>query len=169
MRSLFLSLVSAALFFTIAGCGKDANLCEGMLSQTPPPTVGLVVLDQTDGKNFILKNALDADDIKVSDEKTGKTLQNWRIIVGPGDHPLYGALELPVFDRTEGDHTLNIQINGIGPILLSYSISKEKNNSTCQPYYYPVTALRVSNHAWEVFEHNGKPIPEIVVVRISKK
>lgn len=47
MRSLLLSLVLAALFFTIAGCGKDANSCEGMLSQTPPPTVGLVVLDQT--------------------------------------------------------------------------------------------------------------------------
>lgn len=168
MKCLFLNLVLSALFFTIAGCNKNPNPCEGMLSQAPPRTVGLVVLDETNGKNILL-NTPDADDIKVYDEESGKLLPNWRIIQAPDGHPLNGALELPLFDQTEGDHSFDIQINGIEPIILSYTISKGKNDNPCLPYLPPLTALKVLNHTWELFENEGKPVPNIVVIRISKK
>lgn len=149
------------------GCKTSpANPCDGLMNQSPPLRIGLVLFDKHTGDNLFQTNVLKEDDIKVTVLQTGNVVRNWRVINSPNS-PLNGVLEFAMFHETAGEYVYKIELKKRGTINLSYIITQEKTNDPCKMYSYPINNIKVLNHDFEQFKYEGKTSPNILAVKLD--
>lgn len=129
------------------GCqkSKQANPCEGVLSEAPPTQLGLLLKDAQTGENILLSKNIDAATITITQEGTTNPSEQGVIVKTLGA-PTYGALVFHITDTKKGVFRYKITIPGVGSTTLSYTNKEEKSDNVCNPYYIRVTDPVIEGH-----------------------
>lgn len=143
---IFLTAVSLA-----SGCrkSKQADPCEGVLSEGTPTQVGLVLVDGQTGENILLSKNIDASTITITSEATDIPSEQG-VIVKESGAPMYGSLVFYIADTKKGAFKYKINIPDVGSATLSYTNKEEKSNNECNPYYITVTDPVIEDHQFTV-------------------
>ena len=167
LRSFFfIFIIIAAL---ISGCQKkDAtgNPCDGLLNESPPTKIMVQFLDKLTGQNLILSKNLKADDVTVIDPGTGKPFAGWVVSSGMSSSPFNGSVQFSVFHETAGNYSYQITLADLGTVTMTYTVSKTVTGDPCKPNAYPVSDIKISDHAYLPFSYDGKSYPNILVVEL---
>lgn len=167
MKTLTQYTFLIAFFCLFVGCKRSTNNpCEGLMNESPPLRIGVMLIDRQTGNNLIQTNALKAEDIKVTIAQTGSTFNDWRII-NTTNSPFNGMLEFTAFHEKAAEYAYKIELKNLGTVNLSYTIKQEKTNDPCKMYYYPMEGLKVSGHDFEPFKYEDKTYPNVVVVTLN--
>ncbi|MFC3198592.1 hypothetical protein ACFOET_13285 [Parapedobacter deserti] len=138
------------------------------MNEGPLRQVGVLFVDKENGENLINTNDPDASNIQVTSAKTGEPYKSWDIVFQPeSPNPLNGVVRLNGIPETAGDYSYNIQLGEIGSVKFSLTVSKKENETEApcsRPYYFPITDIKIEDHPFEEFKHNGITIPEVLVV-----
>lgn len=157
------------LFCLFLGCKTStSNPCDGLMNESPPLRIGLILVDQETGTNFLQKNGLKGEDVKVTNASTGVIASNWRINNIPNS-PMDGMLELVMFHEKVGSYGYKIELKDLSIINVSYAITQEKTDDPCKIYRYPISSLKVLNHDFDFFKHENRITPNILVVQLAAK
>jgi len=152
------------------GCKKPTenpeNPCSGILNESPPLKVAILLADKQSGSNLILSSSLTAADIKLSLSGPIVPATNWRIINTPAS-PLYGMLELAVFHEKAGEYHYRIEAKGLKEVEFSYTIKQVKSGSPCKPYAYPMEGLKAVNHEFAPLKIGDNNYPNGIKVLIN--
>jgi len=169
MKILRYSILLLFLFSALPGCkknGLNSDPCDGILNESPPSKVVVVLTDKQTGDNLILKNGLTAADLKITLAGKAMPLTNWRVVNSPGS-PLNGMVELAVFHEKAGEFRYNIQAKGIADIEFAYTVKQVKSDSPCKLYYYPLEGLKATNHDYVKLEIEDEIYPNGIKVLYS--
>lgn len=152
------------LFITLLACRKHTNNpCDGILNESPPKKIGILLYHKATGDNLVLSNPIEETDIKVVALPSGNTINNWRLLKS-ANSPFNGMLEMAVFHEKAEQHSYKIEIKGMGTFAIAYSISQEKTDDPCKTYTYPMSGLKSTDHDFEQLVLQDKPIPNIIKV-----
>jgi hypothetical protein len=129
------------------GCqkSKQANPCEGIISEGTPTQVGLVLIDGQTGENILLSKNIDASTITITPEATDIPSEQG-VIVKQSGAPMYGSLVFHIADTKKGAFKYKVSIPNVGSATLSYINKEEKSNNECNPYYISVTDPVIEDH-----------------------
>jgi len=167
LRLLF--YIFLAFTVTAAGCRKKesaANPCEGLLNESPPTKIMVRFVDKTTGQNLILNKGLKAGDITVVNANTGDSFTNWGIVTENVTSPFNGTLQFSVFHETAGQYPYQIKLKDVGTATLAYTVSKTATNDICKPFSYPISDIRITDHAFTPFTYEGKTYPNVLVLEL---
>lgn len=166
MKSLTNYTLLIAFLITLLSCKKQPiDPCSGMLSQGPPLRIGMLLYDKVKGENLVLSKTLAETDIKVTAQPSGKTVTNWRLFKAQNS-PLNGMFELIVFHEKKGQYHYNVEIKGLGSVVIAYTITQEKSDNPCRSYNYPMSGLLATDHEFEQFVYQGKTMLNVIKVFI---
>lgn len=140
--------------------GKDS--CEGVLNESPPRTVGIFFANEMTAERLIPK----AEAITITYASSGENFSNWRVVTQPGS-PLYGMIELLVFEEAVGDYAYSIAINDAEPITISYSMLKQTSDNPCKPFNYPVYNLRSLTHPYVPLPSGEGTVANRVLISVT--
>ena len=168
LRSLFPLLFTFAII--AGGCQeKDSsgNPCEGLMNEAPPAKITVKFVDKATGQNLILSKKLQASDITVVNTNTGKPFVNWGVSSSEtSTSPLNGTLQFSVFHETAGQYPYQIKVGDLGTATLAYTVSKTATNDPCKPEAYPISEIKITDHPFTPFTHEGKSYPNILVLEL---
>lgn len=154
-------------FFLFLSCKRSVNNpCEGLLNESPPLRIGVILIDKQTGKNLLETSQFNTGDIKVTVAGTENVFSNWRIIKN-ANTPLNGLLEFSVFHEKAGVYAYKIELKDLATVNLSYTIRQEQTGDPCKQYYYPMENLKVLNYDFVPFKYEDKTLPNFVVVTIN--
>lgn len=166
LRSLFLLLFTFVIM--AGGCQKkdsSGNPCEGLMNETPPTNIRIKFVDKGTGQNLILSKNLQASDITVTNISTAKPFVNWRVSRSEtSTSPLNGTLQFSVFHETAGQYPYQIKLGDLGMATLAYTVSKTATDDPCKPTAYPISEIKITDHPFTPFTHEGKSYPDILVL-----
>ena len=152
------------LLVTLLACNKQStNPCNGILNESPPKKVGLLLYHKITGDNLVLSKPIEETDIKVIALPSGNTVNNWRLLKA-ANSPFNGMLEMAVFHESAGQHAYKIEIKGMATFAIAYAISQEKTDDPCKTYAYPMSELKSTDHDFEPLVLQDKPIPNFIKV-----
>lgn len=167
LRSLFPLLV--AFVIMTGGCQKkdsSGNPCDGLMNESPPTNILIKFVDKATGQNLILSQNLQASDITVVNTTTGKPFVNWAVRNETSTSPLNGTLQFSVFHETAGQYPYQIKLGSFGTATLAYTVSKTATDNPCKPEAYPISEIRIADHPFTPFTHEGKSYPNILVLEL---
>jgi len=145
----------------IASCKKPIrspdNECDGLLNESPPLKIGIVLADRPTGQNLILQNGLTPAEVKITLSGSSKPLY-WRIINTAGS-PLNGMIELTNFHEQAGEYRYKIEAKGLKDVEFSYKIKQVKSDHPCRIYSYPMEGLKALNFNYTQMEVADKAFP----------
>lgn len=166
LRSVFPLLFAFAIM--TGGCQKkdsSGNPCDGLMNETPPTKIMVKFVDKGTGQNLILSKNLQASDINVVNTNTGKPFVNWGVVSSEAStSPLNGTLQISVFHETAGQYPYQIKVGNLGMATLAYTVSKTVTNNPCKPEAYPISEIKITDHPFTLFTHEGKSYPNILVL-----
>lgn len=166
MKNLRNYTLLLALLMVFLGCKKQVhNPCDGLLNQGPPLQVGMMLYHKAKGENLALTKPIEAADINVTDLQTGKPTPNWRLNKAVNS-PLNGMIEIAAFHEKAGQYLYKVDIKEIGTVTIGYTISQEKTDNPCRTYSYPMTGLKSTDHNFEPFIHQDKPVRNVIKVYV---
>lgn len=147
----YLPLVLLGAVSVGPGCqkSKQANPCEGVVSEGTPTQVGLILLDGQTGENILLSKNIDTSTITIIPEATDVPSERGEIIKQSGA-PMYGALVFHIADTKKGAFKYKINIPDVDTATLSYTNKEEKTNNECNPYYINVSDPVIEGHQFTV-------------------
>jgi hypothetical protein len=168
MNHLLRYTLLLSLFVALFGCKKQTkNPCDGVLNESPPKKIGLLLFDKAKDENLILVKALQPADIKVTISETNETHNSWRIVKAQGS-PLDGMLEINFFNEKAGDYAYKVEVNGIGTVTIGYTIKQGNTDDPCRAYVYSLTAVKSTSHDFAPMTNNNTTIPNIIKVWLTK-
>lgn len=167
----YLFLLFAFLLTAIfSGCKKkesNASPCNGLINESPPVNISVQFVERSSGQNIILNDNIQTEDIKVTDIKSGKTLDNWRLIkeanaIKPGN----GAVLFTIFNETPGKYFYEIKLKNNVAATLTYAVSKAINDDKCRPVVYRMSEIGISDRPFTQLSEGGSNLPAFLVVKI---
>ena len=158
-----LIILTVFMLGVITSCKKtETNPCEGLLSEGPPSEIIVKIIDKQTKETLVI----DAATIKITEKQSGKLYTNWNVHNRTNLPQLTGAISLAVFNETPGEYQFTMQIGNAGMATLSYKISREETDNPCRPFSYPMRDIKIIDQPFEVFRHDGKSFPTILVVAL---
>lgn len=147
MKFYYLPLLLLVTVSFGPGCqkSKQANPCEGIISEGTPTQVGLVLIDGQTGENILLSKNIDASTITITPEATDVPSEQGVIVKQPAA-PMYGSLVFHIADTKKGAFKYKINVPNVGSATLSYINKEERSNNECNPYYISVTDPVIEDH-----------------------
>ena len=147
MKFYYLPLIFLVAVGFGPGCqkSKQANPCEGIISEGTPTQVGLVLIDGQTGENILLSKNIDASTITITPEATDAPSEQGMIVKQSGA-PMYGSLVFHIADTKKGAFKYKINIPNVDSATLSYTNKEEKSDNECKPYYISVTDPVIEEH-----------------------
>ena len=164
----YLTLFTFMLCLT-AGCkksNKNIDPCEGLLNESPPMRIGILVESKQSGENLILANGLTGADIKVSNLQTAVPQGNWRIIDSDMS-PMNGMLELSVFHEKAGVYSYKVDLKNLPSITFSYTIKQEPTDNPCKKFSYPMENLQAVGNEFIPFKAAENTYPNIIKILLN--
>jgi len=140
--------------------------CNGIMNESPPSKVGIVLADKSSGNNLILSGGLTAADLKLTLSGSTTPLTNWKIINTPGS-PLNGILELAVFHEKAGEYRYKIEAKGLQSVEFSYTIKQVESDNPCKIFAYPIEGLKAINWNFVPLEIGNKIHPTGIKILID--
>jgi hypothetical protein len=167
LRSLFVAILTIAIM--AGGCKKkdsSANPCDGLVNETPPTSIMVMLVEKTTGENLILSKKIQAADITVINTNSGKPFESWGVVKESTGSPFNGALKFSVFDQTAGQYGYQVNLGALGTVTLAYTISKTATNDPCKPTAYPVSEIKITDHSFTPFIYQGKSYANVLVLEL---
>lgn len=168
------TLLLMAMFVALLApsCQKaevEDDPCAGMVGDASPTDFFVIFVDKETGENLVEANGLGRDDVKVTLGRTGQQFNHYNVIYIQQDgHPLNGAVQLSLFPHSaEGDHPYIIQMGDLVTATFSCAVGKVENGSPCRGgYYYPITAIEITDHPFKPLVYEGETQRNILVVAL---
>lgn len=168
LRSLFPFLLIFVMM--TGGCQKkdsSGNPCDGLMNEAPPTNIMVRFVDKQTGQNLILSKKLQASDITVINTTTGKPFINWAVVNNEASvSPLNGTLQFSIFNETAGQYPYQIKLGNLAIVTLAYTVSKIATDNPCKPAAYPISGIRITDHAFTQFIYEGKTYPNVLVLEL---
>lgn len=153
----------------MGGCKKkesSGNPCDGLLNESPPTKIMVKFVDKATGQNLILSKNLKSSNFTVVSVETAKPVAGWRVVSEMSTSPFNGVLELSLFHETAARYEYQIKLESIGTATLAYTVSKTATNNPCKPHAYPISDIKITDHSFTLFVHDGKSYPNVLVLEL---
>jgi hypothetical protein len=154
----------------MTGCQKknsSADPCEGLMNESPPTNISIKFVDKVTGQNLILSKNLQIIDVTVVSTNTGEPFNNWGLVkIETSESPLNGTLRFSVFHETAGQYPYKIKLGDLGVVTLAYTVSKTATNNPCKPEAFPISDIKITDHAFSLLTHDGRTYPNILVLEL---
>lgn len=81
-RTNYTLIISLLIIFS--GCKKyPSDPCEGLLNESTPLNIGILLYDKTKAENLVLAKLIGDSDITITELQKGNTINNWRLVKAP--------------------------------------------------------------------------------------
>src|SRR6478735_11476846 len=155
MKTRYLINLLIALAILAFGCKKKSSPaddpCNDLVNESAPTKIMVKFIDKTTGLDLIISKQIKASDISVANKNTGKDFPNWQLMNQSGISPYNGMLQLSVFDESAAQYNYQIKVNGYVTLTLAYAVTKTATNDRCKPFAYPVSDIKITDHAFTTF------------------
>lgn len=173
MRKTPTILFALAMFVALLApsCQKtevEEDPCAGLIGDVSPISLYVKFVDKETGEDLIVANGLDREDINITIGQTGEPFELWSIYHHETPSPLNGAIQLTIIPHTEeGDYRYIIQAGDLVTATFSTTVDKVENDGPCGGrYYYPISAIEITDHPFEPLEYEGNTYPGVLVVAL---
>ncbi|RAJ76610.1 hypothetical protein CLV59_108129 [Chitinophaga dinghuensis] len=160
----FLSVILLAAVMLGMSChkSKNADPCEGVLSEGTPLMAGLIFIDKQTNELLLLSRNIDPATITITPVQSDIPAEKGAIVNQVGS-PVHGALLFHVNDTKKGTFSYKITIPGVGSTMLSYTNQELKQDNPCHPYYIATVDTKIEDHPYTVTFSNAKLVFKITI------
>lgn len=163
-KRFYLPLILLTAITLGPGChkSKQANPCDGVVSEGTPTQVALILKDGQTGDNILLAKNIDATTITITTEPADLPLEKG-MIVKEAASPLNGALIFHIADTKKGAFKYKVTIPNVGNTTLSYTNKEQKTDNPCNPFYINVADPVIEDHQFSLTRTDSRLVFKVTM------